>query len=345
MTLYRNLVVERVRYALAAARAAQTLEHSGVKGAIREVLMADLFRPLLPADLGIASGVLISAFDEGQSAQQDVVIFDRRIIPPILFEQGPAIIPVESALVCIEIKSKLTATELRKAHDSAMTVANLSLHAGLRDQDGNWTQGRTSGVSSLLLALDTDLTVGGQTEADRYKNLVGVGHTRMSGICVAGRASWFPTERVIYDRPTGTFFKEDHSPLLGTWREVPTDIEHAEMLAFLSGVIELMQRIGPSRGQPPLNAYFNVVEDVEKKKVRVTSGDHAGRYVGLSSSYELSQFRSRGIGYSFHDQPEQGFDFFSGRAGEIQAELKAIGMNSELIVASEKKDTDHSKKP
>src|SRR5208282_2216102 len=113
--VYRNLVVQRIRYALAAARAAQSLEHAGVKGTLREVLMADLFRPLLPADIGIASGVLISAFDEGQSAQQDIIVFDKRIIPPILFEQGPAVVPVESALVCIEIKSKLTATELRKA--------------------------------------------------------------------------------------------------------------------------------------------------------------------------------------------------------------------------------------
>lgn len=89
MKLYRNLVIERVRYAVAAARAAQPLEHSGTKGSIREVLMADLFRPLLPADLGIASGIVISAFDDAQSAQQDIIIFDKRIIPPFSSPKVP----------------------------------------------------------------------------------------------------------------------------------------------------------------------------------------------------------------------------------------------------------------
>ncbi len=232
MKVYRNLVIERIRYALAAARAAQPLEHAGVKGAIREVLMADLFRPLLPADLGIASGIVISAFDEGQSAQQDIVIFDKRIIPPILFEQGPAIIPVESALVCIEVKSRLTATELRAAHTNALSLKNVSLHAGNRDEHGNWIERRTPGPSPMLLALDTDLMLGGESEVDRYKTVLSGKHNCFSCICVAGRACLFPTEQLIYDRPTGTFFKADHTPILGTWREVSADTEHAEMLAF-----------------------------------------------------------------------------------------------------------------
>jgi hypothetical protein len=275
-SVYRGLVLERVRYALAAARAAHSLEHAGVKGAIREVLIADLFRPLLPADIGIASGILISAFDEGQSAQQDIIIFDRRIIPPIFFEQGPVIVPVESALICIEVKSKLTATELRKANDSAKSVRDLDLHTGKRDDKGNWIDGRASAVSSLLLALDTDLTVGGQSEMERYKDLLANEHPSLHGLCVAGRSAWFPTERVIYNKPSGTYFKEDHTSILGTWREVPCDGEHSEMLEFLRVIIQLMQAIAPSRGQPPLHAYFNAEEEKSKKKVRITTGPHSG---------------------------------------------------------------------
>ncbi len=276
-SVYRGIVLERIRYALAAARAAQPLEHAGVKGAIREVLMTDLFRPLLPADIGIASGVLISAFDQGQSAQQDVIIFDKRIVPPILFEQGPAIVPVESALVCIEIKSKLTATELRSAHDSAKTVQNLSLHSGKPDDKDEWVDDLSNAlVISLLLALDTDLTAAGQNEVDRYKTLLAGDQPSLSGICVAGRCAWFRTENVIYDQASGKYFKEDYTPILGTWREVPSDSQHAEMLEFLTGVIQIMQVIGPKRGQPPLSCYFNVMQKKRRKKVRVTSGPHSG---------------------------------------------------------------------
>jgi len=293
--------------------------------------MADLFRPLLPSDIGIASGVLISAFDEGQSAQQDIIIFDRRIIPPILFEQGPAIVPVESALVCIEVKSKLTASELRKAHDSANSVRGLYLHSGTRDRNGRWVGGRSSGISSQLLALDTDLTAGGLSESERYKTLLNGEMPWIAGICVAGRSYSSPTERVIFDKPSGRFFKEDGTPVLGTWRDVPSDGEHAEMLELIGGIIQLIQRIGSMRGQPPLDAYFKIEEE-EKNKVRLTSGANTGWYVGLSAEADAHvEAAVRGMTYSFYQDGDKAFEFFRQNAEIMQVELKKIGLDSELV--------------
>ena len=37
--LYRNLIIERVRFALAAVKVSAELEHNGVKGALRESLI------------------------------------------------------------------------------------------------------------------------------------------------------------------------------------------------------------------------------------------------------------------------------------------------------------------
>ena len=292
--------------------------------------MADLFRPLLPADLGIASGIVISAFDDAQSAQQDIIIFDKRIIPPILFTQGPAIIPVESALACIEIKSCLTAAELRISHKNAESVKRLDLHAGVRDESGNWVGGRSSGTSLMLLALDTDLTVDGESEIERYKAILPDEPNWFSAICVAGRACYFPTERVIFDRPTGKRFKHDHSPILNKWHEVRADSEQSEMLALLTGVIQLIQRIGPARGQPPLDAYFNLQENNVKVKVKVTLGEHTGKYVGVSKTWESRTFESRDVGYCFCDEQEA-FKSPSGRAAEIRDALKVIGIDSELV--------------
>ena len=333
-------MLERVRYALAGARAAKSLEHAGVKGAIREVLMTDLFRPLLPADIGIASGVLISAFGQGQSAQQDVIIFDKRIIPPILFEQGPAIVPIESALVCIEIKSKLTATEMRKAHDGAKTVKNLTLLSGKRDRFGNWVDDLSIvGVVSLLLALDSDLTAVRQNEIERYKDLLAGEHPALGGICIAGRSAWFPTERSIYDFATGTYFKEDRTPIRGTWREVRCDGEHAEILEFLSAVIQMIQEIGPTRGKPPLHSYFNVTEEKKRRKIRITSGPQNGWYLGVSINAKLipepsvpePSVRLGDVSYPLYEQAEAGFDFLAEKVEEIQAQLKLVGLESELV--------------
>jgi len=108
---YRSLFVSRVTGALAAANAAATVTHTGVKGLIREVLLRDLFRPLLPADLGVGTGQIATS-NGNLSPEVDVVIYDRRILPPVLFENVIGLFPIESVLATVEIKSKLTATEL-----------------------------------------------------------------------------------------------------------------------------------------------------------------------------------------------------------------------------------------
>jgi hypothetical protein len=331
MGIYRQLVVERIHFALKAASEARALENRGVKGAIREVLIADLFRPLLPSDMGIASGVLISAFDEGESAQQDIIIFHKRIIPPLLFEQGPAIVPVESALACIEIKSKLTSAELRKAHDSAVSVRNLSRHCGFRDDSGKWVDTRSAGLQSLLLALDTDLSSAGQNEWERYMNLLGDEYPALNMLCVPGRGCWYLNEQgVVFDKDVGKHFKQDHSPLQRTSDFIAPSAEHVEVLEFLGGVIDTSQRVGPSRGTPPLSGYFRS-SDYVLRKIRIASGSSASSYIGVSDSWESKILVSRTVPCFFVSRVEDALKCSQERAVEIQQELEKLGIESELI--------------
>jgi hypothetical protein len=254
--LYHDLVVERVRAAVASARAVAPMEHAGVKGAIREVLIADLFRPLLPADIGVGTGVIISAFDEAQSAQQDIVLFDKRILPPFLFEHGPGIFPIESVLETIEVKSCLTATELRAAENNARSVANLWSLSGTRDETGKFIDALASSAGSVIFALDTDLSPSGTAEAERYKSLFGFKPAIIRGICVVDRGYSNPSERVILDRNTGQYRKEDGSEITGEWYETPSDGNFGEVLEFLLGIIEIYEKVSVSRGRPPLSSYL-----------------------------------------------------------------------------------------
>ncbi len=295
------------------------------------MLIADLFRPLLPSDMGVASGVLISAFDEGQSAQQDIIIFHKRIIPPLLFEQGPAIVPVESALACIEIKSKLNATELRKAHESAMSVRRLSRHSGFRNKSGEWVDTKSSGVTSLLLALETDLVTKGETEWDRYVNLIGDEYPELSSICVPSRGFWYTNEQgVFFDMDVGRYFRQDHSPLQRTSGFIAPSVGYAEVLGFLGGIIDTSQRVGPTRGIPPLSSYFSLSVNGQKK-VRLTSGDSRGWYVGVGDSWESRKLASRDVPLVLVIEVEKAFECSPKRAAEIQDELKKLGFESELI--------------
>lgn len=104
--------MSRVTAAISACEAVAKLPHSGEKGRIREILIRDLFRPLLPADIGVGSGFILSA--SGQvSGQQDIVVYDRSTLPPAMIDDVTGFFPIESAMYTIEVKSVLTKARTR----------------------------------------------------------------------------------------------------------------------------------------------------------------------------------------------------------------------------------------
>ena len=56
--IYEPLFLERAAAAIGEARAAAAVKHRHGKGAIREFLIRDLFRSLLPSSMGVATGQL-----------------------------------------------------------------------------------------------------------------------------------------------------------------------------------------------------------------------------------------------------------------------------------------------
>jgi len=83
--VYRDLILARAQAAIGAAKAATGVGHSGLKGQLREIVIRDLLRPLFPSDIGLGTGEIITA-DNQRSRQQDIVVFDKSIVPPVLLE-------------------------------------------------------------------------------------------------------------------------------------------------------------------------------------------------------------------------------------------------------------------
>jgi hypothetical protein len=96
-TAYRDLILARVQAAIGAARASTGITHSGLKGQLREIVIRDLLRPLLPADVGVGTGLIISS-DNQESKEQDILLYDKRILPPVVFEEYRGMFPIESVL-------------------------------------------------------------------------------------------------------------------------------------------------------------------------------------------------------------------------------------------------------
>lgn len=267
--LYRHLIVQRINFALSAAEVAADLEHNGVKGAMREALMSELLRPLLPPDFGVATGVIISA-DNEQSPQQDIIIYNKRILPPFLTD-GPALIPVESVVATIEVKSTLTAEELKKAYENVTGVRRLRLLSGVYGKDGQTVdvkitdaQGNliprpetapVSGVTSFLFAFASDLTT--KPEPERFAEQCEDVHF-FSGICIVGKGLFAPCEQAFYDYENGRHLcLEDPShPLTNAITELQAaDKLHSEVLLFITDLHRIVNKVANTRGYPPLSGY------------------------------------------------------------------------------------------
>lgn len=231
---YRSIFVSRVAAALAGAEAVANLSHPGVKGAIREVLLRDLFRPLLPMDLGVGTGQIATSTGE-LSPQQDVVIFDRRILPPVVFESVLGIFPIESVLATVEVKTRLTATELTSAHRSALAVRQYSYLSGADDAMGRPMVHPIKKTIPSIFALTSDLNEGGKTELQRYQETDSTSDPVLRAICVSGCGYWY---------------------FSNGWSHVKPDREHSEVLSFIVGLYDMFAQVAESRCSPRLAGYI-----------------------------------------------------------------------------------------
>jgi hypothetical protein len=95
--------------------------HDGEKGAFREFFLAELIRPFVPKHFGVGSGVIVDAYGH-QSKQSDIVIYDHRLIPPILLSGDRGIFPIDSVLAVVEVKSTLKSSHYKTLVEAGRRV-------------------------------------------------------------------------------------------------------------------------------------------------------------------------------------------------------------------------------
>ncbi|MGX7885602.1 DUF6602 domain-containing protein [Enterobacter hormaechei] len=234
---YQALLRGKIAAAIEQARSASTITHKGVKGTVLEILLSKLFRPLLPADIGIGTGQIIDAYGNPASPQIDIVIYNKAILPPILIDENVGIFPIESVLYTIEVKTKLNARELKAAHASAKFV-NTSftyLQDHLNDKS-DISYEALSNPRSVIFALNSDLKVNGLSEAERYKKVYLSDPPYLTAICVAGR------EYSYEDREC--------------WITMRDTQEYDEILNLIAGITNTYRNVSKSRGYPYLGHYI-----------------------------------------------------------------------------------------
>ena len=184
-TAVTELIRSQVAAAVTQARAVSAVQHPGLRGQLREIIARQLLHPLLPPGLGIGTGEIVSAYND-HSPQVDLVIYDRSIAPPMLVGQDYGVFPIEAAIAAIEIKSVLTATDLKDADDAARRIRRMPFSPALGGQTH-----QPYVVLPALFALESDLAQGGMDEITRYGNHGANDGGGLLEICVVGRGHWF----------------------------------------------------------------------------------------------------------------------------------------------------------
>ncbi|MFD5326109.1 DUF6602 domain-containing protein [Streptomyces sp. NPDC127092] len=103
--------------------------HAGEQGRENELSLVRLMENLLPASVGVGSGMIIDSFG-GVSKQTDIIIYSSASQPSILAQTTQAIYPVENVLMTIEVKTTLDEDELADCAAKAVKQRGLRSAAG-----------------------------------------------------------------------------------------------------------------------------------------------------------------------------------------------------------------------
>lgn len=235
--LMRSLISARATAALDSAARLRPLVHEGLKGRFREILIGDLVRPLLPTYCGIGTGTIIDApGTERRLSEDDLVIFDRDILPQYMLTERDGIFPSESVIHKIEVKSTLTRKGLRDALRAADEMNQLKYMAppgGPKD---------VPRVVCTVFAFASDIE---GDEMERWVGCVrelGIPSTPLAALCVAGKGMW-------------VYASSEHPDHAKGWAVAPASPDHNEVIAYIGTLWNTIVNTKAKRGQPLWSPY------------------------------------------------------------------------------------------
>lgn len=154
----QNFFDRRVDDLLNLYNATVSVSHQGEKGVFRESLVRGVLGSVLPPHFGLGTGIIVDKWGR-QSRQTDIIVFDRRVIPPVVFQEGHGLYPFDAVHRTVEVKSKLKREHLLEAQEAALLL-HPSNPLGLKIASQGTLQGAQSYYPfSSIFAFDADWDV------------------------------------------------------------------------------------------------------------------------------------------------------------------------------------------
>ena len=183
-TRYFSYIANKIAAAKARADVlALGVGHPGLMGEIREIAARDCVEPFLTQSYQCGSGKIINLFDN-LSDQIDLLVYHRKVVPPILVNRDLGFFPIECVRYAFEVKSRLTAEEVRDANKKFASIGKLTSFPQ-KQPDGTIKGGVRP--TTVLFAFGSDIS---GSEIDRYMKHTAAGHPPCTVLCVLGKGYW-----------------------------------------------------------------------------------------------------------------------------------------------------------
>ena len=169
--IIRDEFISLIETALRRYQSSTNLDHAALRGRVREIFAENLLRPVLYPGIDIGSGKIVDSAGN-LSAETDIVIYSRSTLPPFIYGHSTGLFPIESCIYAIEVKSTLTATEIRTSIDKIKKLRQLRYLYSFYPLNFVQPFGPAcSCVIPVLFAFSTDLSEDGKSEIERYREL------------------------------------------------------------------------------------------------------------------------------------------------------------------------------
>jgi hypothetical protein len=222
---FQDLLQADIKTLMTESFAIDKINHEGIKGNVREYGLGRLLSKYLPHEWKVGRGQ-IHDYQGNQSAETDLIIHNKNIIPPILFGEQLGLYPLESSYYSIEVKTKSTAREIKT------TINKFNSLQKLNPINNQYVTRR------VYFALSSDLK-NKMTELERYKKYDPnfYNNPAIMIICVLGQGYWYYNQGT---KPDGVLY--------GYWQFNKPAIDNFEIGFLLGGIINTLNGNKPAFG-------------------------------------------------------------------------------------------------
>ncbi len=241
----------------------EPMKHKGVKGTIRELGLANFLKKFLPTYLNVGNGEIHDK-NGNISNQTDLLIYNKDILPPILFDNELGIYPIESIVYAIEIKSTSTRKEVASTVEKFKKLRELEVKNKV-------------GLLKVYFAYKSNRKYG--SELERYSQFDNLIDPCTQVICVIDDGYYFYVKLNIsaYGKKNNGQVEYKTGKTLIRWLGMKAHDKY-EVIAFLGGILNTTRYKHTGSyvlDEGKFNVYYEAILD-EKDKVLYEHKDFAG---------------------------------------------------------------------